>query len=655
MRDLKIRPGMDTPKAKLKNPAPKDADSLLKQHMDKRQREKEPESRDPVRYATDRVEKNMRRGAALAADSSRRMMKRHREKQKMSGEQNDLQNGNIVQTAPFSEDAPISGFTDTPLRYEDFAAPTSARNDVGITKDFPQYSNRTEKPLAAPQERGRQKAIQDAKAAYRRNLAEKRTAERHIVPPPSDRGGTTPPPHKSNQGASGKGSPAPKSGQAITTATRTMRVRPTDHAAPNNAIITHRTRAAAQRKAQRKMLQESAQSGGKASKKLGSVAVQAVKEIGKGVASAVSSILSAGGGAVVLVLLLTVILVAAIVASPFGILFSNESREAGVVPISAAVAQVNYEFNERLETLQTADDYDSISVTGQPADWIEVLAVFAVKVAGSNDADAADVATMDADRIARLKAVFWDMTTIAHRIEVIHHPGSGDDDGWTERNLYITITAKTAEEMKTVYHFNRNQIAALDELLEQRDLLRELIEDVYSVSGDTAALLRNLPEDLSPEREAVVRTACSLVGKVNYFWGGKSLVIGWDARWGELRQVTAAGSSTTGTYRPYGLDCSGFVDWVIYNQSGGSYVIGHGGGVTMQHSYCTDISWADAQPGDLVFYPDNSHVGIVGGRDANGELLIIHCASGYNNVVITGLEGFTSIGRPQYYAEAGHS
>ena len=36
MRDLKIKPGMDTPKAKLKNPAPKDADSLLKQHMDKR-------------------------------------------------------------------------------------------------------------------------------------------------------------------------------------------------------------------------------------------------------------------------------------------------------------------------------------------------------------------------------------------------------------------------------------------------------------------------------------------------------------------------------------------------------------------------------------------------------------------------------------------
>ena len=645
MRDLKTKPGMDTPKAKLKNPAPKDADSLLKQHMDKRQREKEPESRDPVRYATDRVEKNMRRGAAGAADTSRRMIK-HYQEQKRQGKNSASESRTASETLETTNRVTPAGrnLPDTPQSH-------AARNEVGNRTISPQNCGGPKSANAAPQERGRQKAAQDAKAAYRRNLAEKRTAERHIVPPPSDRGGTMTTPQKGNSGVSAKGSPAPKSRQTMTKAARTMHVRPTDHAAPNNAIITRRTRAAAQRKTQRKMLQESAQSGGRASKKLGSVAVQAVKEIGKGVASAVSSILPAGGGAVVLVLILTVILVAAIVASPFGILFPNESREAGVVPISAAVAQVNYEYNERLEELQTADSYDSISVTGQSADWVEVLAVFAVKVAGSNDADAADVATMDADRIARLKAVFWDMTAIATEVETINHPGSGDDDGWTERNLYITITAKTAEEMKTAYHFNRNQIAALEELLEQRDLLRELIEDVYSVSGDTAALLRDLPEGLSPEREAVVRTACSLVGKVNYFWGGKSLVIGWDVRWGELRQVTAAGSSTTGTYRPYGLDCSGFVDWVFFNQSGGSYVIGHGGGATMQHNYCTDISWSDVQPGDLVFYPDNSHVGIVGGRGANGGLLIIHCASGYNNVVITDKEGFASAGRPQYYGE----
>ena len=61
------------------------------------------------------------------------------------------------------------------------------------------------------------------------------------------------------------------------------------------------------------------------------------------------------------------------------------------------------------------------------------------------------------------------------------------------------------------------------------------------------------------------------------------------------------------------------------------------------------ISWDEAQPGDLVFYPDDEHVGIVGGRDESGNMLIIHCAFSQNNVVITGLEGFTSIGKPVYY------
>ena len=172
-----------------------------------------------------------------------------------------------------------------------------------------------------------------------------------------------------------------------------------------------------------------------------------------------------------------------------------------------------------------------------------------------------------------------------------------------------------------------------------------------TISDTTAKkLLADLPADLDPERRAVVETACRLVGKVNYFWGGKSLVIGWDSRWGELRQVTAAGSSTTGTYRPYGLDCSGLVDWAFYNATGGSYIIGHGGGATMQHSYCTDISWSDAQPGDLVFYLDNSHVGIICGRDEDGSLLVIHCASGANNVVITGTSGFVSVARPEYFS-----
>lgn len=197
MRDLKIKPGMDTPKAKLKNPAPKDADSLLKQHMDKRQREKEPESRDPVRYATDRVEKNMRRGAAGAADASRRMIKHYRGKLRQGKE-------NAIRTHSTTEPTDMgigsgSGSINAPMGYDSSAQP-AARNEVGNQTVPPQNRGGTKSANAAPQERGRQKAAQDAKAAYGRNLAEKRTAERHIVPPPSDRGGTMTTPQKGNSG-----------------------------------------------------------------------------------------------------------------------------------------------------------------------------------------------------------------------------------------------------------------------------------------------------------------------------------------------------------------------------------------------------------------------------------------------------------------------
>lgn len=178
---------------------------------------------------------------------------------------------------------------------------------------------------------------------------------------------------------------------------------------------------------------------------------------------------------------------------------------------------------------------------------------------------------------------------------------------------------------------------------EHRKRLELTITQVHAVE-----LLQNLPENLSPERRAVVETACKLVGKVNYFWGGKSLVIGWDSRWGQLTKVWADGSSTTGTYRPYGLDYSGFVSWVFYNATSGEPVLT--GSASMQHTHCTPNSWSEAQPGDLVFYAHDSHVGIVAGQDESGHILIIHCRPS-GSVVITGQEYFATFGRPDFYRD----
>ena len=411
-----------------------------------------------------------------------------------------------------------------------------------------------------------------------------------------------------------------------------------------------------------KAAQKSAQAAAKTAQKTAQAAratAHAAATAAKAVAAAVKAIIAgvkeliaaiAAGGWVAVVAIVLICLIGLILISPFGIFFSGSNRDDGAVSASAAVAQVNYEFASRLEALQDGD-YDDIVIEGSMADWPEVLAVFAVRVAGSEDVDATDVATLDPARVAKLTAVFWDMNSISSEVETIDHPDSDPDDdvddNWTERILHITISAKTAEEMKTQCRFSEKQKTMLDELLENRDALLELIGDLQYISADAESVVRHLPDDLSDERRKVVKTACSLVGKVNYFWGGKSLVIGWDSRWGTIQKVWADGHSTSGTYRPYGLDCSGFVDWVFYNMSGGTYVIGHGGGAASQHIYCRDITWEEAMPGDLVFYPGDEHVGIVGGRDDSGNFVIIHCSG--SGVVITGSNGFASIGAPVFY------
>ena len=414
-------------------------------------------------------------------------------------------------------------------------------------------------------------------------------------------------------------------------------------------IATKRARKVATQDAQRKMLQKSnkraANATVAAAKKLGEAAAKAVKEL-------IDALIALGGGTALFIVFSIVSVAGAFLASPLGILFADEQQADDTVPLATAIAEIQGEYNAELEELQNGD-YVSIQIVGQAPDWREVVAVFASKVAGAEDG--MDVFTLDEERVELLRQVFWDMCEITTEMQDVDVPDSDPDDeiddSHTETALTITITAKTAEQMRLEYSFTKYQNDALDILLENLGSLNVPMGSLNISQEDAIELLENLLDDLDPERKAVVETAVQLVGRVSYFWGGKSLTLGWDDRWGVPTEVTAAGSGSTGTIRPFGLDCSGFVDWTFYNATDGSYYPGRGGGAATQHSYCTNISWSDAQPGDLVFYSDDSHVGIVGGKDADGNLLIVHCSGGANGVVITGSAGFTTVARPDCFSD----
>ena len=391
--------------------------------------------------------------------------------------------------------------------------------------------------------------------------------------------------------------------------------------------------------------------------KTAKVAKETGKKVLRAIAAAAEKLAAAigAGGAAAVSVVVVILLVGMLFASPLGILFAGEDTGTEI-KIPDAVATLNGEFTDEIYRIMEEHPYDELDMQeGMEAamlqNWRNVLAVYAVKVS-TDEEHGLDVMTMDEEKLQLLREIFFDANKLEYELT------TRTVDGERVTTLHISAQIKDAMQMADEYGFTAQQREMLEELLkpDYDDIFLSLIGN-YQPDGapigpvDISDIQGTLPDDLDPLRESIVLTAYQLLGKVTYFWGGKSLVLGWDSRWGTPTTVTAPGSGSTGKVLPFGLDCSGFVDWTFYNATNGAYLPGRGGGAASQHGYCTNIAWSDALPGDLVFYADDSHVGIVCGYDSVGNLLVIHCSGGQNGVVVTGREGFAVAARPDLFTD----
>ena len=398
------------------------------------------------------------------------------------------------------------------------------------------------------------------------------------------------------------------------------------------------------------VLRDTAIKTAKAAKEAGKKVLRAIAAAAEKLAAAIGA-----GGAAAVSVVVVILLVGMLFASPLGILFAGEDTGTEI-KIPDAVATMNGEFTDAIYRIMEDHPYDELDMQeGMEADmlqnWRNVLAVYAVKVS-TDEEHGLDVMTMDEEKLQLLREIFFDANKLEYELT------TRTVDGERVTTLHISVQIKDAMQMADEYSFTDQQREMLEELLkpDYDDIFLSLIGN-YQPGGtpigpvDISDIQGTLPDDLDPLRESIVLTAYQLLGKVTYFWGGKSLVLGWDSRWGTPTTVTASGSGSTGKVLPFGLDCSGFVDWTFYNATSGAYLPGRGGGAASQHGYCTNIAWSDALPGDLVFYADDSHVGIVCGYDSVGNLLVIHCSGGQNGVVVTGREGFAVAARPDLFTD----
>ena len=136
-------------------------------------------------------------------------------------------------------------------------------------------------------------------------------------------------------------------------------------------------------------------------------------------------------------------------------------------------------------------------------------------------------------------------------------------------------------------------------------------------------------------RKALLETGLSLVGKVPYFWGGKSAA-GWNDEWNTPKLVTSAGSASTGTIRPFGLDCSGFSSWVYLTALG----VDIGAGTSGQYPNTVSVSASDLKVGDLGFLAESdgsgwNHVLVFAGYGEGGERMWVHSSGGTGVILNT--------------------
>lgn len=250
--------------------------------------------------------------------------------------------------------------------------------------------------------------------------------------------------------------------------------------------------------ATRAVTQGSVQKGSAMGRRARAAASRA-KSVAKGVSSAakaaagaarsLGSLLLAGGGAALAVVLL-VCLAGLVVGSAFGIFFSGEDSGSGQT-IHTAIAQVNQEYEDKLEALKSSSIYDALEMSGARAVWKEVLAVYAVKT--TTEADGADVASVDEGKIRRLSEVFWEMNQIAASVEARTETTEGEEGEAVEVEtavLVITVSHKTAWEMADLLRFDQNQREQLRELLSEEydELWNELLYGIAGGSGDLVAV-----------------------------------------------------------------------------------------------------------------------------------------------------------------------
>ena len=203
-----------------------------------------------------------------------------------------------------------------------------------------------------------------------------------------------------------------------------------------------------------------------------------------------------GAGGVVLLLAMVIGAAAAVIGSPMGILFADESGDPNSIRIAEIVAETNADFGTAIndivsahpECSETTMEYDYEDGHTWASYWPEVLAVFAVQNNLNNDGD---VVVIDEGKKRLIQDTFWAMHEISAEVEeVTTTPEPTEDEPdpepVTEYILHITVSSKSVDALADLYRFTQDQRGILHQLLseEMRPSLLALCGGIAVADGE---------------------------------------------------------------------------------------------------------------------------------------------------------------------------
>ena len=203
-----------------------------------------------------------------------------------------------------------------------------------------------------------------------------------------------------------------------------------------------------------------------------------------------------GAGGVVLLLAMVIGAAAAVIGSPMGILFADESGDPNSIRIAEIVAETNADFGAAINDIvsahpeysETTMEYDYEDGHTWASYWPEVLAVFAVQNNQNNDGD---VVVIDEGKKRLIQDTFWAMHEISAEVkEVAATPEPTEDEPdpepVTEYILHITVSSKSVDALADLYRFTQDQRDILHQLLseEMRPSLLALCGGIAVADGE---------------------------------------------------------------------------------------------------------------------------------------------------------------------------